>query len=246
VRRRLDDRVPGVAAMRLLRLDLVDEDHRVAGDHAGEGEHAQERHEAQEFVREEEGRDDPDEVQSADFASIDQLLRTGLDVVWTVSVLRHAEDRKHALESSCLSSLQRLGRNGQLSGCLAAGVSVAVEAVASLINVEDDKQRGERLTLFQERACLPVRLGGHRGRPLFTSAIENGTNSADRPPWAQSCHPLCVERWSAQGAKLSIVTALANVRFRGASPLKRTGRNPPVCDVPQQVVDGRFRPGNRS
>lgn len=34
----------------------------------------------------------------------------------------------------------------------AAGVSVAVEAVASLINVEDDKQRGERLTLFQKRA----------------------------------------------------------------------------------------------
>jgi hypothetical protein len=34
----------------------------------------------------------------------------------------------------------------------AAGISVAVEAVASLINVEDDKQRGERLTLFQERA----------------------------------------------------------------------------------------------
>jgi hypothetical protein len=34
----------------------------------------------------------------------------------------------------------------------AGGVSIAVEAVASLINVEDDKQRGERLTLFQERA----------------------------------------------------------------------------------------------
>jgi hypothetical protein len=34
----------------------------------------------------------------------------------------------------------------------AAGVSVAVEAVASLIHVEDDKQRAEQLTSFQERA----------------------------------------------------------------------------------------------
>jgi hypothetical protein len=34
----------------------------------------------------------------------------------------------------------------------AVGVSVAVEAVAGLISVEDEKQKGERLALFQERA----------------------------------------------------------------------------------------------
>jgi hypothetical protein len=34
----------------------------------------------------------------------------------------------------------------------AAGVSIAVEAVASLINVDDDKQKGEQLTLYQDRA----------------------------------------------------------------------------------------------
>ena len=63
VRGGLDDRIPGMAPVRLLLLDLVDEDHRVAGDHAGEGEHAEERHEAQGLVREEQSRDDPDEAQ---------------------------------------------------------------------------------------------------------------------------------------------------------------------------------------
>ena len=66
VRGGLDDRIPRVAPLRLLLLDLVDEDHRVAGDHAGQREHAQERHKAQRLVGEEERGDDPDETQRRD------------------------------------------------------------------------------------------------------------------------------------------------------------------------------------
>jgi hypothetical protein len=42
------------------------------------------------------------------------------------------------------------------------------------------------------------------------------------------------------GAKLSIVTALANVRFRGASPQKRTGRNPPIAADPLARAEWRL------
>ena len=62
----LDDRVPRVRALRLLLLDLVDQDHRVAGDHAGQREHAEDRHEAERLVREEQRRDDADEAHGRD------------------------------------------------------------------------------------------------------------------------------------------------------------------------------------
>ena len=51
-------RIPWVAPLGLLLLDLVDEDHRVAGDHAGEGEHAEDRDETQGLIRKQQGRDD--------------------------------------------------------------------------------------------------------------------------------------------------------------------------------------------
>ena len=59
----LDDCLPGMAAVRLFRLDLVDQHHRVADDHPGEGEHAEHCHEAHGLIRKEQSRDDPDEAQ---------------------------------------------------------------------------------------------------------------------------------------------------------------------------------------
>src|SRR3954454_8640233 len=41
----LDNCIPGMEALRLLRLDLVDQHHRVADDHPGEGEDAEQCHE---------------------------------------------------------------------------------------------------------------------------------------------------------------------------------------------------------
>ncbi len=58
----LDDRVPRVASVGLLMLDLIDQDHRVAGDHSREGEDAKERDEAQRLAREEEGRNHADDT----------------------------------------------------------------------------------------------------------------------------------------------------------------------------------------
>ena len=45
--RRLDHRIPRLPALRPLGLDLVDQDHRVAGDHADQREDAEDRDEAE-------------------------------------------------------------------------------------------------------------------------------------------------------------------------------------------------------
>lgn len=72
VRGGLDERTPRVPAVRLLLLDLVDQDHRFACDHAREGEDAKERHEAQGLFREGEGRDHPDESQRGNAEHVEQ------------------------------------------------------------------------------------------------------------------------------------------------------------------------------
>ena len=66
VRGGVDDRIPGVESLRLVRLDLANEDHRIAGDHAGEREHAEDRHETKGFVRDEKRRDDADDTHRRD------------------------------------------------------------------------------------------------------------------------------------------------------------------------------------
>ena len=45
--------------MRLLGLDLVDEDHRVARDHADERQHAQDRDKPERLARQEQGGHNP-------------------------------------------------------------------------------------------------------------------------------------------------------------------------------------------
>ena len=62
----VDDRIPGVESPRLVLLDLVDEDHRVAGDHPGKREHAEDRHETEGLVGEEQGCDDTNDTQGGD------------------------------------------------------------------------------------------------------------------------------------------------------------------------------------
>jgi hypothetical protein len=61
---RRDHRVPGLEARLALELDLLDQQHRVAGDHAEQRQDAEDRHEAERPVaREQQAADDADHAQ---------------------------------------------------------------------------------------------------------------------------------------------------------------------------------------
>ena len=84
-------------------LDLVDQDHRIAGDHADQRQHAQQRHEAQRLVGHQQRRDDADETERRHAQHQEQAAEAWSWIISTVSMRTNIKGTTAATDTCALS-----------------------------------------------------------------------------------------------------------------------------------------------